>query len=217
VVLVDGDGRCTHRTGMHPGPVEVLDTTAGPVAVGSSWGKVHWLDPDDSQQHHGSGWTGAATDAGRLAVVSIVRGPCEVRLARVHAVRAGRPSTGLRIAGWAVSGADVEISTTPYPTATASDGARSRIVPLIGAVQDAGVDTRHGASPLGRASGVPWLRFGATPGAWVGVMVELRRDTPLHWGQPTAVLEQRGSTNWVTTQWPDGEKTQIALPAAVDE
>ncbi|MFP3670559.1 hypothetical protein SB717_36345, partial [Priestia sp. SIMBA_032] len=69
VALVDDRGRASHRAGM-----EFLEARLdGDVAVGASLAHAHWIDPAESQIRHGSGITGAATSAGRILTVSLVR------------------------------------------------------------------------------------------------------------------------------------------------
>ncbi|NUT97143.1 MAG: DUF2264 domain-containing protein, partial [Saccharothrix sp.] len=96
VVLLDAEGRGTHRAGMSVGEVRTVESGGVTVAVGSSTGVVRWLEPDPVQHEHGSGWTGRHHDAGTVAVHSLVRGPWEVRLVRVDDLSPDRTPTLLR-------------------------------------------------------------------------------------------------------------------------
>ncbi|KUL27887.1 DUF2264 domain-containing protein [Actinoplanes awajinensis] len=96
VTLIDRAGNTTHRAGMRT--LVVQEGLAG------SRGPVHWIRADDSGPDHGSGRSGTAERAATLTVFSLVRGPFELRLARVDDV-AGDPDTlRLRVGGWPVAG-----------------------------------------------------------------------------------------------------------------
>ncbi|WP_081785023.1 DUF2264 domain-containing protein [Cellulomonas sp. KRMCY2] len=216
VVLVDADGRATHRTGLRTLTVEVLDTDAGPVGVAASIAAAHWLTPAQEQEHHGSGYVGVAAPAGRITVVSLVRGPWELRLARVDDVhRVG--STGheqavaalrLRIAGWAASGPDAESHPVPVGAGAAAGRVASSIRAVVGE-PEVGTTACVDASPLGRGSVVPWLLFPVHEGVWVAALLELTgARSAVGAGTCTAVIERDGPAADVTVTWPDGARTR---------
>ncbi|MEU4447745.1 DUF2264 domain-containing protein [Actinosynnema sp. NPDC050801] len=211
VVLVDARGRASHRSGMDVGATEVVDAGGTAVGVGSSSGVVRWLEPDETQQHHGSGWTGRHHDAGTVAVHSLVRGPWEVRLVRVDDVARDRPPTTLRLSGWAVAGADVDIVSTGSPCVRGADGTHSTLRVLLGRTTDSGVSVHPDAGPLGPVAAVPWAHCPVVPGEWFAVLLELTRDTGPPAAEPEVRLVGGGSTTWVTTRWPDGAHTRVAL------
>ncbi|WP_265521132.1 DUF2264 domain-containing protein [Oerskovia flava] len=203
VTLVDADGRATHRTGWRELGVRI-DARPGqvPVGVGASEVSAHWLDAELGGRDHGSGLPGAATDAGTLTVVSLVRGPWEVRLVQVDRLADGAASARLRVGGWPV---------------VAGDGLDSQVVPLRGEATT-GHEDREDASPLGRHGRTPWADFVVAPGTWVAALVTLERGVTLERddpaprapsGAPTLELATAGRAADVV--WPDGERTSTVL------
>ncbi|MEU4745711.1 DUF2264 domain-containing protein, partial [Actinosynnema sp. NPDC023658] len=211
VVLLDAEGRSSHRAGMDVGPVRVVETGGVTVGVGSSGGVVRWLDADEAQHHHGSGWTGRHHDAGALTVHSLVRGPWEVRLVRVDHVAEDRLPVALRVSGWPVTGSEVDVPGTAAG-ALGADGSRSTVTALLGPVTGAGVAVRTDAGPLGPVAAVPWLHHPVVPGEWCAVLLELTRDPVPRSVEPGVDLRHDGPTTAVTTRWPDGARTEVALP-----
>ncbi len=211
VVLVDAAGGASHRAGMDFGAVEVVDDDGVSVGVGSSSGVVRWLEPDAVQHDHGSGWTGRHHDAGTVSVRSLVRGPWEVRLVRVEDVAEDRPPAALRWSGWAVAGADVDIVSTETPCARAGDGTRSKLLVLLGRTTDSGVSVHEDAGPLGPVAAVPWAQCPVVPGEWFAALLELARGAGSWSVEPEVRLRRSGPTTWVTTRWPDGARTRVAL------
>ncbi|MFD7658537.1 DUF2264 domain-containing protein [Actinosynnema sp. NPDC059797] len=212
VVLLDAASRASHRSGMDVGDTRVVDADGVAVGLSSSSGVVRWLDPDEEQHHHGSGWAGRHHDAGSVAVHSLVRGPWEVRLVRVDDVALDRPPTTLRLSGWAVAGPAVDIPSTGAPCARAADGTRSSLVVLLGEAIDSGVSVRADASPLGPVAAVPWAHCPVLPGEWCAVLLELARDAEPRSAEPATRVERDGPKTWVATRWPDGVRTRTALP-----
>jgi hypothetical protein len=211
VVLVDAEGRASHRSGMTVGATEVVDADGVTVGTGSSSGVVRWLTPDEVQKDHGSGWTGRHHDAGTVTVHSFVRGPWEVRLVRVDDVAEDRPPAALRLFGWAVAGTDVDIVSTETPCARAGDGTRSKLTVLLGRTADRGVSVHEDAGPLGPVAAVPWAQCPVVPGEWFAALLELARGTASWSVEPEVRLDLEGPTTWVTTRWPDGARTRVAL------
>ena len=157
VVLVDSEGRLTHRTGF-----EFLgQKDLGGVLAGASRASTNWIavDPDRGPDH-GSGANGTATPGPETTVVSLTRGAVEVRLVRVRGTSPGRPAR-LRIGGWPV---DAE-------SPMASD-----IRPLAGwgsPLGDAGTWHRDAPHPLGERLTIPWIgtRGAADDGDYAAVVV----------------------------------------------
>ncbi|WP_433381571.1 DUF2264 domain-containing protein [Actinoplanes sp. CA-142083] len=176
VVLIDAAGRRSHRTGM-----TTLFVRPG-AACSTSYGK--WVKADPAQPDHGTGRRGNAEPAGRITILSLVRGPWELRLARVD-----EPSPAaerLRIGGWAV---------TPEH--------HSHLVPVLGEGTQ-GHDT-HDDGPLGGPVTVPWLDHPVTPGAWVAALIAL--STAASPPRCTAQL----IADEVEVTWPDGVRTSTPL------
>jgi hypothetical protein len=199
VTPLDADDRAAHRSGMRTSAVRVIETTGGPVAAGASVGMTYWLDADTEQQHHGSGWTGRYRPAGEVTVVSYLRGPWELRLARVDTADTPVP---LRISGWPSGPGDTT----------------ARLVPVLGEPVAFGTDVREDVSPLGRRVAVRWVRYDATPGEWIGVLLELTRagsstqDTT-NTCVPSVQLGPDGSRTTATIRWPDGVLTGVPVLA----
>ncbi len=221
VALVDAQGRATHRAGMRTLTVRVDDADA-PVAVAGSVAHAHWLTPAATQHHHGSGYDGTATAAGTLTVLSLVRGPWELRLVRVDDLADGRApgDLRLRVGGWAVAG-----STQDRPAAVLEDTSatvtthtvRSAVRSVLGAGTP-GVARRTDASPLGGTALVPWLDHPVRPGRWVAALVELSGVRPAGPGGAdvlcTTELDTDDGEEVAAVTWPDGVRTRTRLGAA---
>ena len=224
VVIMDAAGRATHRTAMDPLTARVDSSGPVPVAVGGSAWQAHWVTPDERQQRHGSGLTGAVEAAGRIKVVSLVRGAWEFRLVRVDRVAPGLDPAQLtlRIGGWALSGA-VPSGSARGPAAEVTDGTRrSRLTALPGdtaALPDgtAGWAICPDASPLGPVSAVPQLYLPVVPGRWAVVLSELSGlsvpGPACAAAPPTAELSRRAGGLTAALRWPDGAVTATRLPA----
>jgi hypothetical protein len=215
------DGRASHRAGMEllgvrvdEGSDEASDAAAAVrVGVAGSVAHAHLLAPDPIGRQHGSGLPGVATGLGTLEVHSLVRGPWEVRLARLESLEPGVDGSALqlRVGGWAVSAETAAADPAHDGAVRARAGElTSTLVPLLGGDADAAVVTRSDASPLGPASAVPTLTFPAQVGAWVGALVELRGvETQV----PTAsvALDETADGRVATVTWPDGVRTASGL------
>lgn len=178
VALVDADGRASHRTGFDTVATRVEDG----VAVGASRAHAHWLEPAADQQRHGSGLDGPTTPAGTLLVVSLARGPWEVRAVLVESL-AGDAPLRLRIGGWPTTG--------DLPSTLHVDGASTR------------TDQRDDAGPLGAPVRTPWAEVDAVPGTWTVALVALGQVA----GRPTVTVDEA-----VHVTWPDGTRTSTAVP-----
>lgn len=141
VVLVDSEGRLTHRTGFE----NLGQRDLGGVLAGASRACTNWIavDPDGGPDH-GSGATGTATRGPEVTVVSLTRGAVELRLVRVRGAAPDREAI-LRIGGWPVD---------------AGSAVASRIRPLAGwglPLDDAGTWDREGPHPMGECLTIPWV------------------------------------------------------------
>jgi hypothetical protein len=232
VVLVDADGRTTHRSGMRLLEVRVDDGwevgspgaspgvgSAGAggsgVGVAGSVADVHWVEVDQLGFDYGEGRSGRLTPAGRLTVYSIVRGAWELRLSRVDALAAGvrADDVRLRVGGWAVAGPS-RAAIHPTGASVVGDTVRSRLLvpdgPASGAV--AAISEHDDASPLGPGMRVPYLEFPVRIGCFVAALVELSAGG-LPWSAEASVsLTMVGPGRLqIRAAWPDGVKTSTQI------
>ncbi|RZU62537.1 DUF2264 domain-containing protein [Zhihengliuella halotolerans] len=184
--LVDAQGRASHRAGF-----ETLWTRTEDGAVSAaSRGGQRWVAAERPDRDHGSGWRGRSDPAGTLTVVSVLRGPWELRFVRLEG-RAAARATALRCAGWAVA---------------EPGGPAAVVVPLAGAARAAST-RREGASPLAETVRVDRVDFDApVPGRWYAVAVGLGAGI----GDPPEVAVAARSAR---IDWPDGCSTPVDLPA----
>lgn len=196
VVLLDAEGRATHRSGFRTLRTDLVENPD--VAVLASVADAHWVDVDHDAPDHGSGRPGTPTAAGTITTVSAVRGAWEVRLVRLDDLVTdsdGRPlARSLEISGWAVP---------------ERDGPVSRVVPLAD-------DPR---SPM-RATGgaIPCVRVAVDDastvvGRWTVVAVGLAGASPGLARVPSADLPPTFDDGAaVVVTWPDGGRTAVELP-----
>jgi hypothetical protein len=187
VVLVDADDRSTHRSGMRPFDARV---DANGVGVVGSIGGIHWFAPEATLHRHGSGLPGVASPAGMLELHSLVRGPWEVRLARVSG--ADSRAIALRVGGWAVSGSTVSGSITPL---------RGEATP--------GVATRSDAGPLGPETVVAYLDYPVADDEWIATLITLSRAPEQRPASLDLVVADDALDATVT--WPDGLVTTASI------
>jgi hypothetical protein len=198
-VLLDGDGRATHRSGFRTLDARLNDGDT--AAVLASRARAHWVEPDGGGRDVGSGRGGTARDAGTLTIVSVVRGPWEVRLVRADDVAAD--AVALRVGGWPVTGATVDV---------ASGVARAGgIVSTLDAPRglEAGCAVADDVTPLGPRTATPWVRVAPVPGSWVAVVVGLHGAAEP--GERPRVSLADGT---VRVTWPDGAVSEARLPGA---
>lgn len=191
VAVLDGHGNASHRSGMDLLEVRVDETEAGAVGVAASATDAHWVAADAVQIHHGSGFTGAATPAGRLTVVSIVRGASEIRLARL--VDAPERARQLRIGGWSVA----DTAADRLQSVVHSDAAASRS------------EDRTDAGPLGRHTSTPWVGFDLPLESWVWALVELSGNAGT--ARPVVDVVETATGIEVAVTWPDGRRTATSV------
>ncbi|WP_117213012.1 DUF2264 domain-containing protein [Allorhizocola rhizosphaerae] len=184
VVLLDAQGRATHRTGF-----ETLTVESGQAAVLASRARCHWVEPDRTVPDHGSGRPGPALDAATVTTVSIVRGAWEVRCIHVEPGEGWDQVTTLRVGGWPVT-----LGTTAHPTTA---------VGLHGFTA-AGLHTARDATPLGELTATPWLTGYPQNKKW------LIAALALNGGEQPPRAEIEGPAVRVT--WPDHVTTTTALP-----
>jgi hypothetical protein len=210
LALVDASGTPTHRAAM-----TLLDTRVEDgVGIAGSRAVAHWLTPVATTTHHGSGRDGDVTPAGTLTVFSLVRGPWELRLARVDQLAAGvaDEAVTLRVGGWPLVGPDAVAGSATVTSA----GVVSSVHPVLGEASPA-VVTRTGSSPLGDTSHVPTLTFPVRVGAWVAALVGLSGAGSTQEARPRAELNERAGGLDVVVTWPDGVRTSTHLAVETPE
>ncbi len=213
VVLIDGAGRSTHRTGMRTLTIAASrTTTAGSSASpGRVPARTGWTRPP-GQRDHGSGRTGQSCPAAQLTVYSLVRRAWEVRLARVDELADGVDAAALRlrVGGWPVAGPG---AVTVLPQAVTASTLRhtSRLRSLSGN-GIAGVTAHSDGGPLGGPTHVPWLDHPVRVGAWIAVLVELcGTDRAAETQHGRCDLDVGGDGLEVGVDWPDGIRTRTRL------
>ncbi len=204
VVLLDAEGRATHRTGFETLSVSELDG----AAVLASRARCHWVEPDRTVPDHGSGRPGKACDAATVTVVSIVRGAWEVRCARIDADEApGWDGViALRFGGWPIT-ADEPPKTHAEATrpSAGADGRHTSAIVGFEGFTEPGVHSARDATPLGAWTATPWLQAPARPGLWYVAALALdggRRPPHVELAAPR-----------ITVIWPDGATTTATLQA----
>lgn len=199
VLLLDGSGATTHRSGMRTLAVRIdrADDASTAVGVAASTGTVHWVDASAGGPDHGEGRPGHSRPAGHITVVSLVRGAWEVRLSRVDDLVASSAASGLRLrmGGWPVT-----------------RGLASRVVSLLGDGTP-GVSLREDAGPLGSPVRVPWLDHAVRPGTWVAALIELSGGDPPP--EPPACHVELDPLDGpgldVRVEWPDHLRTRTRI------
>ncbi len=214
VVLVDGAGRTTHRTGLRTLAVRVQHDEHGQLGVGASSARVHWMRTEPgAHPDHGIGRPGDAVPAGRITVVSLVRGPWEVRLSYIDDLAVAPESVRLRLGGWPVTGLAVQHVTPESVRLTGS--VRSAVTSLCGEGR-AGVAEHGDASPLGGAVAVPYLDHDVRAGSWYAALLELSTSPTPPPAQPCrAVIDTADIAGQpaltARIDWPDGVCTLTSL------
>ncbi|GAA2110423.1 DUF2264 domain-containing protein [Streptomyces synnematoformans] len=211
-VLLDADGRATHRTGMR----KLHTGRAGDVVTGASVARAHWLDPEPGGRDHGSGRPGKATDAAAVTTVSALRGAWEVRCVRVDPLPGAPDALGaaarLRVGGWPLAGEAVDGRVQPGGWALARTARLASVAVAVEGFDDAGTRSDDGASPLGGHSLTPWLSGPVAPGRWYAAAIGLYGATGTGTGE-AAAPHVRLTAGAVHIGWPDGSRTTVDLPA----
>lgn len=212
VVLLDKDGRASHRTGF-----KLLFAQDGGdgVILGASQGPVRWIEPDgDASANFGTYISGTVTRGPVVTVASAVRDGVEVRLARVDG---STDALALRIGGWPVASSEPPRTGTddaerPFAEAASQD-LISTIRGLAGLV-DAGVVIEKDTSPLGEFVAIPWLASrSVTPGEVVVAVVSLARESVDEPAPEVSTEPLSEGGHQVTIVWHHGEQTTFTLPA----
>lgn len=206
VVLLDSTNRATHRAGMDLVTLEVMACGKARLGVGASRVHAHWLTPDRGQQSHGSGAVGQAEPAGELTVVSLVRGPHELRLIRVESLTRDPGTLRLRTGGWPIT-APVDQQQSDGAAVTRGGGLVSAVRAVLGSAA-AGIEERRDVSPLGPVSVVPWLTRRPQPGVWTADLVTLAgADAFIPGGPCSAAVHPLVDGISASVTWPDGVST----------
>ncbi|MGW4214784.1 DUF2264 domain-containing protein [Lentzea sp. NPDC004789] len=204
VALLDLTGAASHRAGFR---TLFTGELPGGVIAGASAGPVRWVDTSaDDSPDHGSGRGGEVVDGPPVLVVSVVREGVEIRIVRID----GDTDARLRLSGWPVTA-----DSRPSAESVARLGVvvigtqvRSSLHGLRG-LDESGVDTERGVSPLGKFAAVPWL---ATSGPVARGHVAA---AAVHLDRGSGAVDNPQITvhgNDVVLRWSDGLDTRITLP-----
>lgn len=211
VVLVDADGRRSHRTGFTPGPC-AFD---GDVATGMSRGQVRWIDASaDTFPDHGSGSLGDVVRGPVMTVGSLLRGATEVRAVRFEAPADGQVLGRLELGGWPVhsheplDGEDLGID--GHPGVAVAGRVTSSLVALHG-FDTAVVHRETGTTPVGEHVAVPVLRTAGEVSPGTVYVAAVRLSAAETEPVPTAEVEPRDGGHSVRVTWRDGASTELAL------
>jgi len=199
--------------------------TGGEIGMAASRAHAHWVDPDPTQFLHGSGYVGASTPAGIITVLSVVRGPWEVRSAYLDDV--SPEAEQLVFGGWALSGSTTDDFTfdagtrhhvteplldNPHGIATVRT---PRLVSSMAANSCMGnVTLIDDASPLG-ISAIPHLSFPVRTREWVSALITLSGQvSPEKFGENNRIAADISSSESGLNAhivWPDGVETRTTL------
>lgn len=226
VVIVDDQGRATHRAGF---VTQYAKALPGGVLAAASSGRVRWVDAgDDGSPDHGSGRAGTITEGPWLTIASVLRGGVEIRLARVDAPAGAEPSwRAVRLGGWPISAEATPRTSSasgpaPGPSArAATQDLRSKLRGLRG-FDRSGVHLEHDTTPLGQWTAIPWLATtGPLPLGTVlaaAVVLDRRCDDadPRPDSEPAMTVQPDGSGGHrITLAWPDGLISEVVLQRSV--
>lgn len=203
VVLVDGAGRRSHRTGM--ATLSLPDLPEAELA--GSLAQAHWVQVAAEQQGHGSGSVGTATRAGDLLVLSALRAHWEVRL--VHLADPAADATALEVGGWAIAD-DAGVAVHAAAPALTLTGTRGTAVLLAPADARLRVEHRDQASPLGAHAAVAVATLPVRAG-WTWAALAL---TDARHGQVSSAVDHPQvhiETDRAEIAWPDGAASTVPL------
>lgn len=206
VVLVDDQGRRSHRSGMETLAVHVTDDTA----IAASRAAAHWLTPDADQMNHGSGRVGSAQPAGTITTVSALRGSWELRLVHLDSLAPG--ALTLEAGGWPLADdAGVHVAITATSVELSTPALSGGILALDGWQTSRG-EHRDNASPLGAHAVVGVLAAHASPG-WYALALSLtdRESREIHHGSGSPTVDITRTHAHIA--WADGSYTAVELPA----
>ncbi|WP_169583430.1 MULTISPECIES: DUF2264 domain-containing protein [Microbacterium] len=206
VSLIDGRDRASHRSGLTLREATVeRPSDSSAVGVASSTWTAYWIDPQPSIRQHNAKLQGEPEPAGRLTVLSLVRGPWELRVCCVDELEPEIRMVRLRVGGWAVAGARPVSRVTDAAASVTGDTLTSTIRSVLGVAASAVTVRAH--SPLAAVAAAPTLEYAVVAGSRVAAIIELagaQRATAAE-----SRLEFVGDDAVVT--WPDGVRTCTAL------
>ena len=206
IVLLDADGRASHRTGMQLLDCSVIDTPEAQVGVAHSLARTHWVHARPPVQQDSTGWPGTATPAGEIRMVSLLRGAWEIRLAHIR--NAAVTARGIRFGGRPLP-TDDGVVMTGSGVSSASQALTTRLTAVTEG-GNTGIDDRCDATPLNEHTTTPFITFPALLHQWFGVLVELGSTTTVGEAHFTVSDSDAGTLFDIT--WPDGACTPIQLP-----
>ncbi|WP_336204448.1 DUF2264 domain-containing protein [Nonomuraea sp. LPB2021202275-12-8] len=207
VVILDEHGLPSHRTGFE---TLLLDQLPSGTLLGASRWQAHWVVPDATGPDHGSGRSGTVRLGPHITVLSVARGPWEVRLVRL--AEAGDTPGVLRIGGWPLPARTPASDTDRGETAATWNGAaHSRVIPGPG-LDLSGVTAAEDSSPLAARTLIPWCATStaAQPDRWYEAVVLLGGEEPpeapaLSWDGPASAR----------ISWPDGTTDTVDTSVAL--
>jgi hypothetical protein len=215
--------RCAYATRTAPDLSDTIDSTialldaTGRASRSSSLVPLR-IEGNSAVSRHQARWR--KTDAEPavagpwVTTASVVRGPWEVRLARIAPDTTPGQWT-LRMGGWAVAADEPPTERESEDTAAvhAADGLTSRITGLHGTLLPA---IHRPAAPhaFGKHAAVPYLRSAApaVPGSLYAAAVALTA-APSGLGDPPTLMIAAGPDGAVTATvtWPTGDQDQVTL------
>lgn len=202
VVLLDGEGTATHRTGFITTDLGVDD-----VGYAASIAQPHWMASTEVEDF-GLPMEDVDEVGGTLTTVSIVRGAWEVRLAQVTS-----PSSrvqALRFGGWPLTGEKTAESRSNQDISVNVSSFTSRLVSLSGE-PTADLDIRSDASPIGHTSFTPTLTYQAPTDEWLAVAVFLGYEQNKEQPPRITALSAHDGTVTVTVRWADTAVTTTTV------
>ncbi|MEU7913913.1 DUF2264 domain-containing protein [Microbispora bryophytorum] len=191
-----GSGEPSHRTGFETLGIDRLAT--GTLAGASRW-QAHWVESDRTRPDHGYGRDGRVRRGPWIHLISVVRGPWEVRLVQVP--EAGDEQGALRVGGWPLPGTG---KARKAAAAVSNDTAHSLVVGGAG-LDVSGLVPAEDASPLAARILVPWCATSgpARPRTWYDAAVFLGGREP----EKPPIVRWAGSVAVVA--WPDGTTDRL--------
>ena len=227
VCLTDSRGRTSHRTGFEFLGANTVDIRGDgdpafgrmtTVGMAASRAHAHWVDPYPTQFLHGSGYVGDATPAGIITMLSVVRGPWEVRSAYVE--EASPEAEKLVFGGWALAARSDEDLISDDADGYAQVRTDELVSSMSGIPSVGGVIFLQKASPLG-TSAVPDLNFPVRTSEWVSALITLSRQVSQEsLGEKNRIAADISSSESEISAhivWPDGVETRTILPLSITE
>ncbi len=212
VAVLDPHGPAGYRSGFD---LVSLDDD-GVAVTGVSRSRAHWVDgvqPD--QPDYGWGKAGTVRWGPVVTVGSLVRGPWEVRVARVEQADLAPAGSLLRFGGWPLASARTPPAGGRDATgAWAVDGRLISLLALAGSGEHLtagcqwGVRREIGSSPLGEHVAVPWITT-PLPAHEDDVRVVLVRLGAVAEPAARPLVEVESAS--VRVLWPDSARSNLWL------